>query len=135
MKNNISQWIFNGCLGVLLIGVTLTTQGCFPLLVGAAAGAGGVSYVKGITEKNVDYSVKKVHKATLKALKKLKYFISSDEESRHLAVVKAEFKDGKKFTVEIKALTERASKIIVKTGVLGSEEKSRMVLNAIEKKL
>ncbi len=132
MRNNI---IKNFILSFALIMLTLTTQGCFPLLVGAVAGAGGVSYVKGITEKNVDYSVKKVHKATLSACKKLKLFIKNDELNRHSALIKAEFQNGKKITVEIKALTERVSKITVKTGILGDEEKSRMILNTIEKKL
>jgi len=120
---------------LLLILYLFTTQGCFPLLLGAAAGAGGVSYVRGITEKNVDYPLKKVHKASLSALKKLKIFIRDDEVERHSALIKGEFEDGKNITIEIKSLTEQASKIIVRTGIIGDETRSQMILNAIEKKL
>ena len=35
----------------------LMTSGCVALLVGAAAGAGGVAYVKGSLEKNFDKPV------------------------------------------------------------------------------
>jgi len=113
----------------------MTMQGCVPLVIGAAAGAGGITFVKGKLEKNFDYSVEKVHKASLAAIKSLDLFVRSDELSRHLSVTKGEFDDGKGFNVTITALTERASKIVIRVGLLGDQAKSEMILEAIEKKL
>jgi len=121
-------------LGIALI-LSLTTAGCVPLLIGAAAGAGGITYVKGALVKNVDHPVKKAHKASLSALKSLKLFVRSDEFSRHSSVIKGEYTDGKSFQINIEALTERSSKITIRVGMLGDQEKSQIILNAIQKKL
>jgi len=131
MISNIQRGIV-GCL--VLIGLVMNA-GCVPLIIGAAAGAGGVSYMRGALEQNVDHPIKKVHQAALKGLKDFKIFVKSDELNVHSAVMKGEYPDGKKVQVNIEALTEQASKIIIRVGIMGDEEKSHMILNAIRKKL
>ena len=123
--------------GLMLVlgSFVITTSGCFALLVGAAAGAGGVAYVKGILEKNFDRSVAQVHRASLTALKKLKMTIHDDDVTQHNAKIKATDTDGKKVEVIIEALTEKSSKLQIRVGVFGDQEQSQSILNAIQKHL
>ena len=110
-------------------------SGCVPLLIGAAVGAGGVAYVKGALVHNIDEPVEDIHKASLAAFKGLNLFVASDELNRHSAVIKAEYEDGKKIDIKIDAITEFVSKVTIRIGVIGDQEDSRLILNAIEKKL
>ena len=57
--------------GILLLSLT----GCIPLLIGAAVGAGGVTYVNGALVRNIDETVADLHQASLDALKDLKYLL------------------------------------------------------------
>ena len=83
----------------------------------------------------LDKSVEEVHKASLSGLKKLEMTIKQDEATLHSAHITAEDKEKQKISISIDALTEKASKIQVRFGVFGDQEKSQMVLNAILKKL
>lgn len=121
-------------LGSILV-LSLATAGCVPLMIGAAAGAGGITYAKGALVRNVNKPVSKVHKASLSALKSLELFITDDELNRHSAYVKAEYATGKKVKISIEALTERATKITIRVGIIGNQAKSQAIFNAIHKKL
>ena len=116
------------CIAVLLPVWT----GCIPLLVGAAVGAGGISYAKGALAKNVEHDLQDVHAATLKALKKLDLFVTADEVNKHDSKVHAEFQDGEKINIFLDAITEHNTKITIRIGVFGHQEKSQLILNAIE---
>ena len=122
-----------GLVFALLVCV-LANSGCF-LILGAAAGAGGLAYIKGILEKNFDYPIKKMDKASVEGLKDLGFFVTQDELNLHSATIKAEDDEGKSITVEIEALTEKSSKLKIRVGVFGDESKSQMILNAIQARL
>ena len=122
-------------IGIALISFVIFGSGCVPLLIGAAAGAGGIVYVKGALVHNIDESVEDIHKASLAALKDLNLFVTSDELNRHSAEIKAEYEDGKKINIKVDAITEYVSKVTVRVGMVGDQEDSRLILNAIEKKL
>jgi len=120
-----------GYLGLLIF----ATSGCVPLVLGAAAGAGGYAYVRGELERNFDNSVKDIHKATLRALKTQDVFVQMDELNLHSAKFRGEYEDGKSVTVNIESLTERSSKVKIRVGTFGDEVKSQGLMNAIERKL
>lgn len=122
-------------LNITLMITIVTAAGCVPLVVGAAAGAGGVAYAKGVLEKGFDKSVEALHRASVKGIKDLKLFIISDEAHRHTSKVVFEFDDGQKGEVTIKAMTEQSAKMKIRVGIFGDEVKSQMVLNAIQKHL
>lgn len=121
--------------GSILILYLMTNSGCLPLLVGAAAGAGGVAYVRGTLVKNVDNPVAQVHKAAAGACKSLKISVQYDDLNEHSARIKGTLDDGKKVDINVAALTERSSKIQIRVGLFGDETKSQMILNVIQKKL
>jgi len=122
----------------LLVGLLLLTvvsaQGCI-LLAGVAVGGGGVAYVLGELERNLDYSVEKVHKATLKALADLDIFVVEEGVLPDQTTIVAETVEGKKVKLKIEPLTKKASKISIRYGYLGNEERSMAVLNMIQKRL
>ena len=120
---------------VILLILAVSNTACIPLLIGAAAGAGGVSYAKGALSKNLEADVEETYKAALKALKGLKMFIKSEELNKHDAVVKAEFEDGEEVKVFIDAVTEHVSKITIRVGFMGDQDASQVILNAIQKQL
>ncbi|MBI3617059.1 MAG: DUF3568 family protein [Candidatus Omnitrophica bacterium] len=123
---------FNSILLTVLLSATLiTTQGCVPLLIGAAAGAGGVAWAKGSLEQNFDKTVDQLHRASLAGLRDIKCTVRNDQIRKHLAKIDFEFDDGQKGSVNIKALTERSAQLKIRVGVLGDETKSHIVLNAI----
>jgi len=122
-------------LAVILIGAVITTSGCVALLIGAAAGAGGVAWVKGSLEQNFDNTVDQLHRASLSGLRDIKCATRSDQIRKHLAKIEFEFDDGQKGTINLKALTERSAKLKIRVGILGDETKSHIVLNAILKHL
>lgn len=125
--------VFNPFLSVTCSVLLLFCVGCAPLLLGAAAGAGGVAYVKGTLEKNYNSPVKDVHRASLAGLKSMGLIVTNDDITRHKAHIDAEFEDGQLVDIDIKALTERASRLRIRVGVLGNEARSEMILFAIEK--
>lgn len=118
-------------LGVMLLGAALTTNGCVPLLIGAAAGAGGVVWVKGSLDQNFDKTVEQLHRASLAGLRDIKCAVRTNQIRKHLAKINFEFDDGQKGSVNIKAVTERSARLKIRVGVLGEETKSHIVLNAI----
>jgi len=122
-------------LNILCIFSLMTMAGCVPLLIGAAAGVGGMTFVKGKLVHNVDHTVSQANKASLKALKDLDLFVTSDELNKRSSVIKAEYESGKKISIFIDALTERSSKITIRIGTFGDHEKSQAILNAILKRL
>lgn len=119
-------------LGVLI----LTTAGCLPLIVGAAAGAGGYAYVRGVLVKQFDVSATDLHRAAVSGLKDLDLPISYDKDDRLSAKVRAEFSDGKDVKIDIVAVTEETSQIKIRIGLFGGDKlRSEMVLSAVEKHL
>jgi len=122
-------------LNILCIFSLVTMIGCVPLLLGAIAGAGSITYVRGALVKNVDHTVKEVNKATIDALKDMDFFVISDELNKRSSIIKAEYEGGEKVQIMIDALTERSSKITIRIGTFGDHEESQTILNGIEREL
>ncbi len=120
--------------GMILI-LLLSSYGCVPLLIGAAVGAGSVEYIKGKLTARINKPVSRVYKAGMSALKKMDLIILDDEVSRHEAMIKFKFDDGKKGVINIKALTEHACNLSIRIGFFGDETKSNMILTAIKRRL
>jgi len=113
----------------------MTMAGCVPLIIGAAAGVGGVAYVNGSLVRNVDEPVEKVHKAALAGLKKLGLFVTSDELDKHSSTIRAQYEDAKKVRVSIEALTEYVTQVSIRVGTFGNQDESYVILDAILEKI
>ena len=118
---------------VLLVSSVLTTAGCVPLLVGAAAGAGGYAFVRGALVKQFDVPANELHQAAIKAIKSLDLTVTYDKGDRLSAKVRSEFADGKDVKIDVVAVTEETSQVKIRVGVVGDKLRSEMILSAIEK--
>lgn len=128
--------LFRGFLvSITLFLCVMFVCGCIPLIIGAAAGVGGYSWMNGAMEKDYYVSSKKLHSATLKGLKNMGVKISENKEDKHFAKIIAEFADGKSININIEGVTERSSKIKVRVGLMGNKIRSEMILNAVQKYL
>ncbi len=131
MRRTIQQYT----LTFILLFASMSASGCVPLLIGAAAGAGGVVWAKGSLEQNFDNTVDQLHRASLAGLRDVKCTVRNNQIRKHLAKIEFEFDDGQKGSINIKALTERSAKLKIRVGVLGDETKSNIILSAILKRL
>ena len=115
--------------------VTMLLSGCAALLVGGAAGAGGAVYVKGKLSEDVNATASQVHDATVSALKELNLPIIEDTHDNLSAKMKSRFADGAEVWIDISSLSTESSQITVRVGVLGDENRSRQILDAVHKHL
>ena len=118
-------------LAVLLIVSSLQLYGCFALLAGAAVGAGGVIWVTGKLQQDLNASLDRVHKAALAALKKQDLPIIVDRKDKLTGKVESQYADGKHVWIDLDYLTKSTTKITIRVGTLGDERRSREILDEI----
>ena len=129
MKISFQSFLRGLVFGAFLI----SASGCAAVIVGSAVGA-GVAYIKGTLEANFDRPVKQMHKSSLAALHDLKLNIKEEELTPHSSHVVAAYEDGTKVHVSIDALTEKASRVKIRIGIFGDQQKSEIIMDAIKKK-
>ena len=131
MKKNFVKAV----VGLCLIGGLLANQGCVALLVGVAAGAGGVVFIKGNLEQNLDNPVKDIYNASLQTLSKMKIEVFKKDLTEHMAMIYARGVDEKRVKIVIQSLTERAANVKIRVGIVGDEARSVEILEEIKKAL
>ncbi len=119
---------------LLVVFFGLYTTGC-ALLVGAAVGAGGVTWVKGKLVKVINEPYGEVHTATIEGLKALDLPIITDRQDQLVAKVESKFADGTNVWIDVKKQTEYSTQIQIRVGVLGDQERSQKILSAVEDQL
>ena len=124
-------WKYVGQLVVLAM-LVVNSAGCFWLLVGGAAGAVGVIWVKGKLQQDVNEPLDVVHEASIKALKKMELPVIVDRKDKLTAKIESEFADGAKAWIDLTSLSAKATKIEVRVGTIGDEKRSREILDTIQ---
>jgi len=128
--------IFLQCApGFFTIALLLNVVGCVPLVIGAAAGVGGYAWIQGELVQDISTSAEKLHRATTRAMRDLKFAVYEDRGDRISAKVIAKFADGTDVKIYINAKTEYLAGIKIRVGILGDKEKSETILNAIKRRL
>lgn len=120
-------------LSCLLFAVELT--GCAALVLGGVAGAGSVVYIKGELKEDMAASVPAIHSASVSALKDLNIPIIEDNHDQLSASIKSKFADGSDVWIQIESVTAKSSKVTIRVGIMGDENKSRQILDGIHKHL
>jgi hypothetical protein len=121
---------------MLMLGlIVVNTAGCFWLVVGAAAGAGGVIWATGKLKQELNVSVDTAHKAALKALKDLELPVIVDKKDQLTVKMESEFSDGARVWIDIDSITVKSCKIEVRVGTMGDERRSREILQTIQRYL
>ncbi len=119
----------------LVVAFSVFCSGCIPLLVGAAAGAGGIIWVKGKLKQEILEPLDVVHAAAVKGLQKMELPVIVDNKDQLTAKLESEFADRARVWIDLEALTDKSTRIEIRVGTLGDEQRSREILNSIEQYL
>ena len=123
-------------ISAILLSVTaFYCAGCIPLIVGAAAGAGGVIWAKGALEQELNKPMDHVYKASKAALKKLKFPITTDKKDNLSAKLESQSTDGKHIWIDLTYIAQHTTKISIRVGPLGDELQSKEISDMIAKYL
>jgi hypothetical protein len=102
----------------LLFGLLLTA-GCAALVIGAGAGAGVYTYVKGELIRSYAKDFARTQDATLQSLEYLKISIEEKNQSNGEFFIKAHQNNGSPVTVKIRAIREDMTEVGVRCGRIG----------------
>ncbi len=114
---------------------TIAASGCAALLLGGAAGAGSVVYVKGQLKEDIAANVTAVHGAPISALKNLNLPVVEDSYDKLSAKIRSRFANGDDVWIDIESVTTQSSRISIRVGILGDQSKSRQILDGIHRYL
>lgn len=131
---HVKSWL-RILIAVLLCATLFSQMGCIAAAVGAAAGAGAVVYLKGNLEETMSYSTPAVHSAALAALRDLKVPIVKDEHDQLNAKIESRFADNTTIWISIDAISNTSSKLTIRVGTFGEENRSRMILERVHRHL
>ncbi|MEQ2009661.1 MAG: DUF3568 family protein [Limisphaerales bacterium] len=120
------------CLTAIAVtSITLFT-GCAALIIGAAAGAGGVAYVQGELKVTESVPVETAQRAAEKALQDLKLAVLKRQQDGLSGSIEARTSTDQKITIKTRRIAEKSSEVAIRVGVLGDEAKSRQILNRMQ---
>ena len=131
MGKHVKSWVLYSLLSVF----AFTSSGCFALVVGAAAGAGGYAWIKGEVQEELQHPLAKVHEAALKALKKMDLAVTYEKKDDLSGSIESRFADGDAIKITTKYLTRNSTQIFIRVGTFGNEERSRQILDTVKKYL
>jgi hypothetical protein len=117
------RWYLVPVLGFALAALA----GCGAVVVGAAAGAGAVAYIRGELEATEEAPIDKVVKATKAAIDDLELRLTSSEADAVSAKIKAETARGTDIGISLKRVSDDVTEIHIRVGVFGDEELSRLI--------
>jgi hypothetical protein len=121
-----------GLLAVILGAGLLINSGC-ALLVGGAAGAGTVAYLKGELKTNEDIPINKLFDATIAALKEMGLTVKKFEKAASSAKFFAMTADDKTITINLKKRNDYLTELSIRVGTFGDESLSKKILEEIRK--
>lgn len=120
---------------LLLLILLSNVYGCAAVVIGGAAGAGTVVWLKGSLEQQINKPLGQVHTAALAAMKDLELPVHENQKDALNAKIRSQFVDGDKVWIDIESLTGSSSKIKIRVGVMGDEKKSLRILDIINRRL
>lgn len=129
------QKLKNFLVAVICGALLMSSAGCFALVVGAAAGAGGYAWVKGALIKEFEVPAKQLSDVSIRAIKQLGMPLEEEKADHLSGYIRSKTADNQKVIINVKALTEKKSELKIRVGVFGDQAKSEMILNAVQKNL
>ena len=117
----------------LIVCLAVQISGCAgaALVAGGAVGAGGMVYVKGKLQEQLNSPLAKVHEATLAALKDFELPVREDKKDLLVAKVRSQLANGDPIWIKLSSLSEESTEITIRVGILGNETRSRRLLGKI----
>jgi hypothetical protein len=104
---------------VCILAALTFTAGCAALVIGAGAGAGVFTYVKGELIRSYEKDVAHIQDATLQSLNYLKITIDENNQGPSETLIKAHQNDGSPVTVKIRSTRDGMTEVAVRCGRIG----------------
>jgi hypothetical protein len=120
---------------LMVVLLALSDSGCIAVAVGAAGGAAGTAYVMGKVTEELSAPVAKVYEASLAGCRDFDMVILERTSEEKAARVEAEFTDGTRATMEIEELGDKRSRLTIRVGVVGQEQRARELWEATRRHL
>jgi len=130
------EWKLKNWMGAAaLFACVISSSGCFMLVVGAAAGVGGVVWANGSLQQTFDKPLYKLHAATLKGLQSIDLPVLVEQKENLLSKFESEFSDEKHIWITLKQTERKTTELSIRVGAFGDELRSQQILDAITKAL
>lgn len=107
-------------------------SGCAALLVGAAAGAGGVAYTQGELKNTESVALSTAHRAAERAVRDLKFAVLKSQLDGLSGVIEARTVSDQKITIKTKLVAAKTTEVRIRVGLLGDEAASRQILSRMQ---
>jgi hypothetical protein len=120
-------------LMTIILGIGLLMNSGCALLVGGAAGAGTVAYLKGELKTNEDVPINTLFDATIAAMKEMGLTVKKFEKAASSAQFIALTADDKTITIKLKKRNDYLTEITIRVGTFGDESLSKKILEEIRK--
>ncbi|BBO71710.1 hypothetical protein DSCA_56400 [Desulfosarcina alkanivorans] len=104
---------------ITLLSAFLLTAGCAAIVVGAGAGAGVYTWVKGELIRTYTESFDHTEKTAIQSLNYLKITIDEKNRTGHETALKAHQSNGSPVTVKIRTLGDGMTEVAVRCGYVG----------------
>jgi hypothetical protein len=130
-KKDMRKIIVLFAAGIFLINI----YGCVAILAGTAGGAGTAAWLTGKLSENVNASYERTIKATKSALKSLRLEITKETRTESVTQIKSKYTDGREIWIDIRPITQSASKIDVRVGAIADKAASEKILKRITRYL
>lgn len=101
------------------------------MVVAGAAGAGTVAYIRGELDATLNERYDRVISASNDAVEKLELARISEAKDVFSAVIIARTAEDKKVRIKLTKEGEKMTKVQIRIGIFGDEEKSRAILDRI----
>jgi hypothetical protein len=130
MKSLVRIWIIAAGLASLA-----ALPACFPVATGAVAGAGAYAYSRGGLGVMLPKSVDAVWGASRGAVSSLGLVVKEQRKDDLGGKLVASQAKGADVTITVERRGDDATRLDIRVGLFGDEEKSRAILRAIEARL
>ena len=104
---------------ILLLCAAIVTTGCAAVVIGAGAGAGVYTYVKGELTRPYPKDFDHIESATLESLAYLKIVVDEKVRQGSETIIKARQKDGEPVTVKVQKIRDDMTEVAVRCGHVG----------------
>lgn len=109
----------------------LNIYGCWLIVAGAAGGSGTAAWLSGKLSQRVNASYDRTINAAKSALKSLKMEVTKESKSKSVTQIKSLYSDGREIWIDIRPISESATKVEVRVGALGDKTASDKILKEI----
>jgi hypothetical protein len=123
---------------IFLVSLSINICGCAPLLIAGGAvagGAGTAGWISGKLVQELDAPFEKTVQAAKYTLESLNLTITKEIKKVNIAQIKSNYTDGKTIWIDIRKVSQSASRIEVRVGAVPNKEATYEILDKIKEYL